>query len=540
MIPPYVRKATDTIIGVQSLSREDLSSALFTFVILILSFAILKGIFMYLMRQTIVVASRKIERDIRSDMMHVALQQDQSFYSKFSVGDVMNRMSEDIAQVRMFCGPVIMYLANTFSMVLMVIAMMLSVSPSLTLWVLFPLPILALLIFKLNSNIYLKSIKVQESLSDMTALNQETFSNAKMIKALNAEAWTIDIFDTISRESKSRNISLAKLRAWFFPLVQLFVTFSILVAVYIGAIRVIGGSLSYGNIVEFVLYINIIMFPIGSLGWVFAEMTRSFSSMDRISELMDTAATEEDLPKKFFSSDIVIDKLSFHFEDTQKMALDKVDLEIKRGTKNLLIGKIGSGKSLLISLVLGMRKPSDGHILVDGTDLQNIDKEHYSSKAELVSQEAILFSDTIENNIKFYDPTISEERYRQVLKDCKLDKEIDRFTHKDQTMIGEKGVLLSGGQKQRIALARALINPEVDFFVLDDPFAAVDVENEAKIWKRLDTYFENKTVIFVANRVNSSLHFDQVVLMEDGFIVDKGTPDEMKKNNEFYANMLIG
>ncbi len=540
MIPPYVRQATDAIVKSQASSTADLMSSLQTFILWILGFAVLKGVFMYLMRQTIVVVSRRIENDLRSDMMRTALQQDQSFYTQFSVGDMMNRMSEDISQVRMFCGPVIMYLINTFSMVLLVISMMMTVSPSLTLWVLFPLPILAFLIFRINSRIYRKSIKVQEALSDMTSLNQESFTNAKMIKALNAEAWTIGLFDTISRDSKSRNIDLAKLRAWFFPLVQLFVTFSILVAVYVGANRVIDGSLSYGNIVEFVLYINMIMFPIGSLGWVFAEMEKSFGSMDRITEVMQNAKTQDQSLQKYFSHELSLDKVSYRFDETEKTALQDIDLTLDYGSKNLLIGKIGAGKSLIISMILGLRKPTKGQVLVDGTDLETIDKEHYRGRIALVSQEAVLFSDTIENNIKFYDKTITKERYEQVLRDCKLDKEVARFIEKDQTVIGEKGVLLSGGQKQRIALARALISPEVDFFILDDPFAAVDIENEMKIWKNLDKYFQNKTVLFIANRVSNSLDFDQVILMEDAKIIGKGSPQEMKGRYDFYTNMLIG
>ncbi len=540
MIPPYVRQATDAIISAQSQNQSQLMDALQTFMLWIIGFALLKGIFMFLMRQTLVVMSRWVERDLRSDMMHMALQQDQSFYTKFSVGDMMNRMMEDIAQVRMFCGPVIMYLINTFSMVIMVVAMMLAVSQTLTLWVLFPLPILAFLIFRINSSIYQKSIKVQEALSDMTALNQESFTNAKMIKALNAESWTIGLFNNISLESKKRNISLAKLRAWFFPLVQLFVTFSILVAVYIGANQVIDGTLSYGNIVEFVLYINMIMFPIGSLGWVFAEMEKAFSSMDRISDVMTVAKPEEYLPEVDFKSEIAAKSLSYSFDEADREALYDIDLGIKKGSKNLLIGKIGSGKSTLISLLLGMRTPTSGKVLIDAHDLEGIDKEHYRSKIALVSQEAILFSDTIENNIKFYDQNISEERYHQVLQDCQLQEEVSKFSLQDQTMIGEKGVLLSGGQKQRIALARALINPDVEFFILDDPFAAVDVENEMKIWKNLDDYFKNKTVIFVANRVNKALEFDQVILLEDGKLVGKGTPQAMSDQHEFYTNMLIG
>ncbi len=540
MIPPYVRESTDLIVSAQTDSNVDLTSALMTFVLLILGFAMLKGAFMYLMRQTLVVMSRRVERDLRGDVMQMSLSQDQRFYSKFSVGDMMNRLSEDISQVRMFCGPVLMYMVNTFSMLIMVLSMMLTVSPFMTIWVVIPLPVLAILIFKINSKIYTRSIRVQESLSEMTSLNQESFTNAKMIKALNAESWTIDVFKTLSEQSKVRNISLSKMKAWFFPLVQIFITLSILVAIYVGANCVIDGTLSYGNIVEFVLYINMIMFPIGSIGWVFAEMERAFSSMDRISEVMNYVDHSGQKVLQKFQERIELTEISYNFEATDRLALDDLNLRIDYGSKNLLIGKIGSGKSVLLSLILGMREPSQGMVQIDGRDLKDLDREFYRKSIALVSQEAILFSDTIENNIKFYCKNITEERYRQVLRDSMLDTEIENFKDKDQTLIGEKGVLLSGGQKQRIALARALINPDVDFFILDDPFSAVDIENEMKIWDNLRKYFDQKTVIFIANKISKSVPFDQVILLEDGKIKGAGPAEEMKKDHEFFMNMIIG
>ncbi len=537
MVPPFVRKATDSILEA---GMEDLgNSSALNFIYWIIGFALLRGLFMYLMRQTIVVTSRYIERDLRAEVMKMTLGQNQSFFSRYSVGDMMNRMSEDINQVRTFCGPVIMYLVNTFSMITMVVIIMFRLSPMLSVWVLFPLPFLAIIIFRINSRIYQNSVRIQETLSDMTALNQESFSNAKMIKALNAEKWTLNLFHRSSSENKKQNIRLAQLKAWYFPLVQFFISLSILLAIYMGSNQVIDGKLSYGNIAEFVLYINMIMFPIGSLGWVFAEFERALSSMDRISEVMAYAQKEREVQEVLFEKSIETRDLNYRFPGESENTLKKVNLRFGATQKYLLIGKIGSGKTLLMSLILGMREAEDGQVLVDGCDIKDIDINLYRKQIALVPQEPVLFSDTIENNVKFYNQDISQERYEQVLRDCEIWDEIQKFPAKDQTIIGEKGVLLSGGQKQRISLARAIIDERVNLFLLDDPFSAVDIENEVKIWNKLSRYFENKTIIFIANKISQMSLFDEVILMDDGAVVAQGTPEKMREEVDFFANMLL-
>jgi len=520
---------------------SDLSKVVIICGITILLLALLRGFFMFLMRQTIIVMSRHIEYDQKNEVFHHYQQLDTSFYKTHSTGDLMSRMSEDVARVRMFTGPAIMYLINLVALISLSLFFMLKKDVELTIYVLAPLPILAISIYYVNSIINKKSEKIQGLLADLTTNAQESYSGIRVIKSFVQEKAMLGFFEKNSDEYKKNAIGLSKVESLYFPSMALLIGLSTLLTIMIGGYYFINypERMSLGTITEFVIYINMLTFPVSAIGWTASMIQRAAASQKRLNEFLHTKPVIEDLPaaKKIkLEGNIDFKEVDFTYPHTGIEALKKFNLSIRKGEKVAIIGRTGSGKSTVAQLLLRMYDTTNGKIELEGTDIRGVDLRSLREQISYVPQDVFLFSDSVADNISF---GIKDGNIMQVEKaamQASVHKEILGFGEKYETKIGERGVTLSGGQKQRISIARALIKDH-GLVIFDDCLSAVDAKTENEIIGNLYEYLENRTAIIITHRIFSLFHFDKIVVIEDGQIVEKGTHEELIDLNGFYTEL---
>lgn len=507
----------------------------------ILGIAVVRGILMFFMRQTIIVMSRHIEFDQKNEIFQHYQQLDTHFYKTHSTGDLMNRMTEDVSRVRMYTGPAIMYLINLVTLIGFCLVNMLRKDVHLTLLVLTPLPILALTIYLVNSVINRKSEKIQALLSDLTTNAQESFSGIRVIKSFVQEKAMLGFFEKNSEAYKKNAIGLAKVEAIYFPSMALMIGLSTLVTILLGGLQALHDTNKIGLIVEFVIYINMLTFPVSAIGWTASMIQRAAASQKRLNEFLQTEPEIFDTTNfngGEVSGDIVFDHVNFTYPHTGIRAMQHLNLRIRKGEKVLLIGRTGSGKSTLAQLLLRFYNPDQGSILIGGQDIRNIPLRKLRDSISYVQQDVFLFSDTVRDNIRFgLAETASQEKVEQAAAFASVHKEITGFSQGYDTMIGERGVTLSGGQKQRVSIARALIK-EPEIILFDDCLSAVDAKTEHEIVGNLYNYLHDKTAIIITHRIFSSFPFDQILVMDNGELVEQGSHAQLMAQNGYYADLF--
>lgn len=521
---------------------SDLSKVVILCGVTILFLALLRGFFMFLMRQTIIVMSRHIEYDQKNEVFQHYQQLDTSFYKTHSTGDLMSRMAEDVARVRMFTGPAIMYLINLVALISLTTFYMYQKDKEMTAYVLAPLPILAICIYYVNSIINKKSEKIQALLANLTTNAQESYSGIRVIKSFVQEKAMLGFFEKNSEEYKKNAIGLSKVESLYFPSMALLIGLSTLLTIMIGGYLYLTYGpqrISLGTITEFVIYINMLTFPVSAIGWTASMIQRAAASQKRLNEFLhtDPVIKNPPAPKKIIvEGNIVFRGVDFTYSHTGIEALKDFNLSIKKGEKVAIIGRTGSGKSTVAQLLLRMYDTTNGTIELEGTDIRDIDLGSLREQISYVPQDVFLFSDSVANNISFGIKDGVGRQVESAAIQASVHKDISGFTEKYDTMIGERGVTLSGGQKQRISIARALIKAH-GLVIFDDCLSAVDAKTENEIIGNLYEYLENRTAIIITHRIFSLFHFDKIVVIEDGKIVEQGTHEQLMNLNGFYTEL---
>ena len=514
------------------------SDSILVYGVAILALALIAGFFTFLTRQTIIVVSRLIEFDLKNEVFEHYQSLPISFYRRNNTGDLMARISEDVSKVRMYLGPGIMYGLNLSVLFLMLIPYMLMVDMRLTLYTLIPLPLLSLSIYYVNNIINRQSEEIQRSLSNLSTYVQEAFSGIRVLKAFVQEDNSVKNFRHASDDYKEKSIKLAIVNALFIPLIVALIGLSSVIIVFIGGIEVIRGTVTPGNIAEFIIYVNMLTWPVASLGWITSIIQRAAASQKRINEFLQTKndiLSEENIAKEIEGS-VVFDKVSFLYPDSGIKALDQISFDVKPGESIAIVGTTGSGKSTIANLIPRMYDVTSGEIYIDGVLLQQYDLHCLRSQIGYVPQDVFLFSDTIANNIAFGSNGTDEERIHQAAMDADLKSSIDDFPKGFDTRLGERGITLSGGQKQRVSIARALArDPKI--LILDDCLSAVDTKTENTILNSLKSIMEKRTTIIISHRVSSAKLADKIIVLDDGKIVEQGTNESLLATNGVYKEL---
>nr|WP_262918774.1 ABC transporter ATP-binding protein [Tunicatimonas sp. TK19036] len=505
----------------------------------ILVLALAKGFFTFLMRQTIIVVSRLIEYDLKNEVYAHYQTLPMSFYRKNNTGDLMARISEDVSKVRMYLGPAIMYGLNLFVLFAILIPYMISVNVRLTLYTLIPLPILSLSIYYVNSIINRKSEEIQQSLSALSTFVQEAFSGVRVLKAFVREEDSAQQFSVESDDYKDKSISLSKVNALFIPLIMALVGLSSVITVFVGGMEVISGAISPGVIAEFIIYVNMLTWPVASLGWITSIVQRAEASQKRINEFLNTKTqivSQENL-KREIQGNISLENVSFVYPDSGIQALKDVTFSVEAGQSIAIVGMTGSGKSTIANVIPRMYDVSSGKVLIDGIDIKKYDLETLRSQIGYVPQDVFLFSNTIFNNIAFgSQEDADEEKVREAAYIADLEKTLNDFPEGFATRVGERGITLSGGQKQRVSIARAIaLNPKV--LILDDCLSAVDTKTENTILNGLKDVMQNRTTVIISHRVSSAKLADKIIVLDDGVIVEQGTNESLLAKNGVYKEL---
>jgi ATP-binding cassette subfamily B protein len=528
----------DTYAARQELVNVFARSILFYGVVILLM-ALLKGIFLFLMRQTIIVMSRLIEFDLKNEIYIHYQSLPLSFYRKNNTGDLMARISEDVSRVRMYLGPAIMYGLNLVVLFVLVISYMLSVNVKLTLYVLLPLPFLSISIYFVNTLINKRSEEIQRSLSGLSTFVQEAFSGIRVLKSFVQEKRFAENFAVESNYYKDKSLKLTNVNALFFPLIMALVGLSTILTVFVGGREVIAGTLSAGNIAEFIIYVYLLTWPVASLGWTTSMVQRAAASQERINEFLNTKSdivSEKNISRAMEGS-IHFEQVRFVYPDSGIVALHDVSFEVKSGESIAILGTTGSGKSTVANLLCRMYDVTSGKITIDGQNIKDYQISSLRRQIGYVPQDVFLFSDTIRNNIIFgLDNHFPEERIIQAAKDADLYENVMRFPDGFQTKLGERGITLSGGQKQRVSIARAIVrDPRI--LIMDDSLSAVDTKTENAILNSLKRIMINRTTIIISHRVSSAKLADRIIVLDDGRIVEQGTHDTLLEHNGVYKEL---
>ena len=507
---------------------------------LIIGAALASGILTFMMRQTFIVVSRYIEYDLKNEIYTQYQNLSLDFYKRNRTGDLMNRISEDVSKVRMYVGPALMYGVQTLTLFVVVIYFMIKAAPTLTLYTLIPFPILSFAIYKLSMAINKRSAEIQRFLSLLNTYTQESFSGIAVIKSYGILNRFNSDFEKLSNESKDKNVNLVKVEAFFFPLMILLIGFSNLFVIYFGGMQYINGEIeSVGVIIEFLLYVNMLTWPVASVGWITSMVQRAEASQERINEfLSEIPNIKNNSPKS--SEDILGEiefrNVSFTYEDTNIVALKNISFKVKKGETFVIMGKTGSGKSTILELIGRLYDVNKGEILIDGKPIEDYNLNELRKQLGYVPQDAFLFSSSIRDNIKFGKVDASEEDIVDAAKNAAVHKNIKGFSKGYDTILGERGITLSGGQKQRVSIARAIIkNPKIVLF--DDCLSAVDTETEEEIFSKLDKVSNNKTSIVVSHRASSAKNANHIIILDEGVILEEGTHGELLANNGYYKEL---
>lgn len=506
--------------------------------IVILIMALLRGFFLFLVRQTLIVMSRHVEFDLKNEVYAHYQSLPLSFYRRNNTGDLMNRISEDVSKVRMYLGPSIMYGVNLITLFLILIPYMLSVNVQLTLYALIPLPILSFSIYYVNNIINKRSEEIQESQSALSTFVQEAFSGIRVIKSFTREEDSIANFEKESNKYKKKSLKLTMVNALFFPLIMALIGLSTVLVVYVGGGQVIAGNITFGNIAEFIIYVNLLTWPVTALGWISSIIQRAAASQKRLNEFLNTKSdivSVKSLTPEI-KGDIQFKNVSFTYPDSGIKALRNVSFDLKAGESLAIIGTTGSGKSTIANLLCRMYDATEGALLIDDHKIEDVAISHLRSQIGYVPQDVFLFSDTIYNNIAFGLSHLSEDDIIQASRDADLFKNVQDMPDGLNTMLGERGITLSGGQKQRVSIARAVArNPKV--MILDDSLSAVDTKTENAILNSMKRIMKNRTTVIISHRISSAKLADKIIVMEDGQIIQTGTGESLLKQPGAYKDL---
>ena len=529
----------ENYLNLESVSPDELKEILLMNIVFIIGASLISGFFTFLMRQTIINVSRYIEFDVKNEIFSHYQSLDQVFYKKNRTGDLMNRISEDVSKVRMYYGPVLMYGTNAIILFIVIISYMFSVAPKLTIYSLIPLPILSIFIYKISDLINKKSTKVQESLSDLSTYSQESFSGISVLKSFNIQDLIFGKFDKYALESFKNNLSLAKIQAWFFPIILFLIGLSNLIVIYIGGKEFIDGNIEIGVIAEFIIYVNMLTWPVTLVGWVTSIVKQAEASQKRINEFLDskTKLKNGDLTiSKKDSKSIVFKNVSFKYDQTGIEIFNSFDLKIEEGKTIGIVGKVGSGKTSILDLICRIYDPSGGDIFIGDKNLKSLKLSELRKIISYVPQNNFLFSESIQKNIQFGNPKATKDQVQKAAVLSEIDSEILKFDKGYDTILGERGVTLSGGQVQRLSIARSFIK-DSEIYLFDDCFSSLDSDTEDRIISNLKNNFNNKTLLIVSHRVSCVRHADKIIVLENGKIVQKGTHNELISKEGFYKEL---
>ncbi|MEM7573732.1 MAG: ABC transporter ATP-binding protein [Bacteroidota bacterium] len=550
--PQVIREALDLVIEQINMYRlyrgfelQDqyfgvLAKTLMFFGGLVLVLALLMGFFLYLTRQTIIVMSRLIEYDLRKLLYDHYQDLGLDFYKRNNTGDLMSRITEDVNKVRMYLGPAVMYLANLISTIALVIFAMLAVSPRLTLYTLLPLPLLAISIYYVSNLIHTRSTQIQQQLSKLTSIAQEVYSGIRVVKSYVREPQQVEYFAKEAEEYKEQSMGLARIDAWFFPLMIFMIGASTILTVYIGGRQVVAGEITAGNIAEFVIYVNMLTWPVTAIGWIASIVQQAAASQKRINEFLEAKPSIKGERTESYPLQGIVrfEEVGFVYPDTGIRALKDLNFELQAGERLAIIGRTGSGKTTVADLLVRMYDPTEGRILIDGKDLREHDLANLRSKMGYVPQDVFLFSDTISKNIAFGLAEVPpQDKIEEFARYAAIHDEIKGLNNGYDTLVGERGVTLSGGQKQRVSIARALIKMP-DLILLDDCLSAVDTTTEQQILSYLNEALADKTAIIITHRIYGHLKFDKIIVLDDGGIAEMGTHEELVKQGGYYAEIF--
>jgi ATP-binding cassette subfamily B protein len=535
----------DSITAIEQFIRSgetdltDIKRLLLTNIALIVGAAVISGIFTFSMRQTIINVSRHIEYDLKNTVYNHYQKLSLRFYKQNRVGDLMSRISEDVSRVRMYVGPALMYSINTITLFVIVISYMVSVAPKLTLYTLLPLPILSFLIYRLSRAIHERSTLVQQMLSKLSTFSQESFSGINVIKSYAIEPNRTVEMASISKESRTKNMSLIQVQAWFFPMMILLIGISNVLVIFIGGNQYMNGQIELGVLAEFIIYVNMLTWPVATVGWVTSIIQQAEASQKRINEFLGQEPDIQDgitANKKITSIDISFDKVNFIYDDTGIQALMDVSFKLPSGKTLAVMGPTGSGKTTLLQLLSKTYLPHSGKVSLGNSALQDYSQHDIREIMGVVPQQPFLFSDTIAHNIRFGKPDATEEEIEKAAKQASVHANIVGFKAGYETMLGERGITLSGGQKQRVSIARALIkNPKI--LLLDDCLSAVDTETEEAILNELKKNNKDTSTIIVCHRVSSAKNADYILVLKDGEIAQYGTHKELVNKAGYYKEL---
>jgi len=531
----------ENYLSLSNISTDELKDVLFFNIVLIIGASLISGFFTFLMRQTIINVSRFIEFDVKNEIFSHYQSLDQIFYKKNRTGDLMNRISEDVSKVRMYYGPVLMYGTNAVVLFVIIIFYMYSVAPKLTIYSLIPLPILSVFIYRISNLINKKSTLVQESLSDLSTYSQESFSGISVLKSFNIQDIILNKFDKYAFNSFKNSLSLAKIQAWFFPIILFLIGLSNLIVIYIGGKEFIDGNIEIGVIAEFIIYVNMLTWPVTLVGWVTSIVKQAEASQKRINEFLDSKTSLRNGKSrlgKIKNKDITFKNVDFKYDQTGIEIFKSFNLKIKSGKVFGIVGKVGSGKTSLVDLISRIYDPQKGDILIGNKNLKSIEISELRSLISYVPQDNFLFSESIQKNIEFGNPNSSIDEIIDAAKLAQIDLEIRKFKNGYGTILGERGVTLSGGQAQRISIARSFIK-DSEIYLFDDCFSSLDSDTENRILKNLKNNFQKKTLIIISHRVSCVKDADNIIVLDNGKIIQSGSHNKLIKNKGYYRDLYL-